>query len=164
MARARAVSPLTSSAGRLFDAVAAILGVRDETRYEGQAAIELEQQADPAEHGAYRVDISAGRTIAVRTSELVRAVTNDLRAGVPIATIAARFHNGMASTIAAVCTTLRSRTGITTVALSGGVFQNLLLLERTVDLLDACGFRVLTHVRVPCNDGGISFGQAVVAA
>jgi hydrogenase maturation protein HypF len=164
MTRTRAVSPLTSSAGRLFDAVAAILGVRDETRYEGQAAIELEQRADPTERRAYRAGIDDGDPITVRTSELVRAATDDLLAGVAPETIAARFHNGVASAIAVVCTALRARTGITTVALSGGVFQNLLLLERTMDLLDACRFRVLTHVRVPCNDGGISFGQAVVAA
>ena len=78
--------------------------------------------------------------------------------------ISARFHNGVAALIEAGCLLLRERHGLATVALSGGVFQNLLLLDRTVVALEAGGFRVLTHSRVPCNDGGISFGQAVVAA
>jgi hydrogenase maturation protein HypF len=78
--------------------------------------------------------------------------------------IAARFHNGLARVVAEVCTALRDRTGFATVALSGGVFQNALLLERVSGGLEQRGFRVLTHARVPCNDGGISFGQALVAA
>jgi hydrogenase maturation protein HypF len=78
--------------------------------------------------------------------------------------IAARFHNGLAGLIAACCELLRERTGLTTAALSGGVFQNLLLLETVTGLLEARGFAVLTHSRVPCNDGGVSLGQAVVAA
>jgi hydrogenase maturation protein HypF len=155
-------SPVTSSAGRLFDAVAAILGVRDTINYEGQAAVELEQLADPGEKGAYRAEIAGEGLIA--GADLVRAAVEDLAGGTDRSVVAARFHNGVASLITDCCLRLRERHGLSTVALSGGVFQNLLLLHAAVGQLEACGFRVLTHSRVPCNDGGISLGQAVVAA
>jgi hydrogenase maturation protein HypF len=197
MARRRVNAPLTSSAGRLFDAVAALLGVRDEITYEGQAAIELEQLADPAETLAYRASVDAtdgtvtegagsepadsgvaGIEAAVADwagiavcgpfrasgADLIAAVAADLAAGVPRERVAARFHNGVAALVVDGCELLRERHGLATVALSGGVFQNLLLLGRTVSGLEARGFTVLTHSRVPCNDGGISLGQAVVAA
>ena len=179
LARRRVNTPLTSSAGRLFDAVAAILGVRDEITYEGQAAIELEQLADPAETGAYHASIEAASGAATAMgppgieptepfrasgADLVAAAVEDLRAGVPREIIAARFHNALSGLIADGCVLLRERHGLSTVALSGGVFQNLLLLQRASARLEAQGFTVLTHSRVPCNDGGISLGQAVVAA
>jgi hydrogenase maturation protein HypF len=169
MARRRLNAPLTSSAGRLFDAVAAILGVRDEITYEGQAAIELEQLADPGEARTYRAGIEtapieAGEPFLVRGADLVAAAVDDLTLGVPAELIAARFHNGVAALIADGCVLLREQHAVNTVALSGGVFQNLLLLGRTVTRLESAGFRVLLHYRVPCNDGGISLGQAVVAA
>ena len=157
-------SPLTSSAGRLFDAVAAILGVRDEIRYEGQAAIELEQLADPAVTDSYPCGVSDGAELRVLGRELVHAAVQDMRSAIPASVISARFHNAVADMIAATCRELRSRTGRDVVALSGGVFQNVLLLTRTVALLEAAGFRVLTHSRIPPNDAGISLGQAVVAA
>ncbi|WP_235022605.1 carbamoyltransferase HypF [Amycolatopsis alkalitolerans] len=156
-------APPTSSAGRLFDAAAAILGTRDVITYEGQAAIELEQLADPAEHGTYPATI-VGTPLTIAGTDLVLSIVDDLRAGVPVPVIAGRFHNGVAAAIARACAVLRERTGVATVALSGGVFQNLLLLERAVAKLERAGFRVLTHSRVPANDGGISLGQAVVAA
>jgi hydrogenase maturation protein HypF len=191
MARKGVNAPLTSSAGRLFDAVAALLGVRDAINYEGQAAIELEQLADPAERGGYHAAIDAenpgryagpertaapaaeaaagpapeaGRPFHVRGADLVRAAAGDLAAGVPPAVIAARFHNGVAAVVAAACLRIRERHALTTVALSGGVFQNMLLLNQVVTRLESRGFTVLTHSRVPCNDGGISLGQAVIAA
>jgi hydrogenase maturation protein HypF len=164
VARAGVQSPPTSSAGRLFDAVAAILGVRDQVNYEGQAAIELEQLADPAEAGAYRAGIVAGPPLRVLGTDLVRSVVDDLRAGGEPSVIAARFHNGVAMAIVDAAVALRERTGLATVALSGGVFQNLLLLGRVVAWLEERGFRVLTHSRVPPNDAGISLGQAAVAA
>jgi hydrogenase maturation protein HypF len=196
IARRRVNAPLTSSAGRLFDAAAAILGVRDEISYEGQAAIELEQLADPAETGAYHAAITlpggttgTGSTRAAATdpaatdpaaadpvgepaggpfrasgADLIGAAVADLVAGVPREIISARFHNGLAALIQDGCVLLREQHGLDTVALSGGVFQNLLLLRQTVARLQACGFTVLTHSRIPCNDGGISLGQAVVAA
>ncbi len=167
-------APLTSSAGRLFDAIAALLGVRDAVNYEGQAAIELEQLADPHEHGSYPAKIashgparaSAGTgeaQLRVCGTDLIRAAAGELGAGVPPPVIAARFHNGVAGAIQAVCAQLRDQTGLAVVALSGGVFQNLLLTDRVVSGLEEAGFRVLRHSRVPCNDGGISLGQAVVA-
>jgi len=164
MARRGVNSPLTSSAGRLFDAAASILGVRDAINYEGQAAIELEQLADPEEAAAYPAGIEAGHPFRVRGGDLVQAVVDDLAAGTAARVIAARFHHGVAALIEAGCLLLRERTGLRTVALSGGVFQNTLLLVRTVSRLEARKFTVLVHSRVPCNDGGISLGQAVIAA
>ena len=157
-------SPLTSSAGRLFDAAAALLGVRDAINYEGQAAVELEQLADPAETGAYPAALKAGHPFQVRGIDLLHGIIDDLTAQVPARVIAARFHHGVAALIEAGCLAMRDRYGLGTVALSGGVFQNLLLLHATVGRLEAAGFRVLVHSRVPCNDGGISLGQAMVAA
>jgi hydrogenase maturation protein HypF len=156
-------APLTSSAGRLFDAVAALIGVRDVISYEGQAAIELEQLADPAELAGYPARIDEGDQLRVIGADLIRAVVDDIRGGTGPAIVAARFHNGVAGAIVRTCSVLRARTGHGVVALSGGVFQNLLLLDRTVSQLQAGGFRVLVHSRVPPNDGGISLGQVAVA-
>ncbi|MEV0705064.1 carbamoyltransferase HypF [Saccharopolyspora sp. NPDC050389] len=156
-------APPTSSAGRLFDAVAAILGVRDAINYEGQAAVELEQLADTADAGHYPVSISGGPVLRVRGADLVRSVVADLRAGIPAPVIAARFHNGLSAAVVEVCDRLRERTGLRVVALSGGVFQNALLLLRVTTMLGRRGFRTLLHSQVPANDGGISLGQAAVA-
>ncbi|MFI0349435.1 carbamoyltransferase HypF [Actinomadura sp. 9N407] len=161
MAAAGLNSPPTSSAGRVFDAVAALLGLRDTIEYEGQAAIELEQCADPSVRDAYPAHFDRGR---ISASDLVRAAAADLRAGTAVETIAARFHNGMASLIVDTCVRLRDDTGLTVVALSGGVFQNALLVARTVPALERHGFHVLTHRHVPPNDGGISLGQVAIAA
>jgi hydrogenase maturation protein HypF len=159
-------APATSSAGRLFDAAAALIGVRDTINYEGQAAIELEQLADAAEVGGYLAGIEpADRDVLlVRGADLIRAVANDLLAGTEPPVIAARFHNGVAGAITQTCRLLRERSGLGTVALSGGVFQNLLLTGRVFALLEGAGFTVLVHGQVPCNDGGISLGQVAVAA
>ena len=162
LARSGVSSPLTSSAGRLFDAVAAVLGVRDVVNYEGQAAIELEQRADPTERGAYPVGLETGGGLRLVGADLVRAAVADQQAGVALPVIAARFHNGLAGAVVEACRVLRRERGHDTVALSGGVFQNLLLLERVVAGLEEDGFRVLLHSRVPPNDGGISLGQAAV--
>lgn len=148
-------SPLTSSAGRLFDAAAALLGVRDTVTYEGQAAIELEQLADPAERSAYRARVGD----QIHGEDLIAALLDD---HAPRPVRAARFHNGVADAVVRACDRFRDRS--TTVALSGGVFQNVLLLDRTVEALETAGFAVLTHRRVPANDGGISFGQVAVAS
>jgi hydrogenase maturation protein HypF len=158
-------APATSSAGRLFDAVAALLGVRDTITYEGQAAIELERLADPAERGGYPAAVTRdGGLLVVAGSDLITAALADLAAGADPAVISARFHNGVSDLIVRCCRRLRDDTGLTTVALSGGVFQNLLLVRRTLDRLSQAGFRVLTHVGVPANDGGLSLGQVAVAA
>jgi hydrogenase maturation protein HypF len=163
MARKQVNSPLTSSAGRLFDAVAALLGVRDTISYEGQAAIELEQLAAPGEAGWYRAGLEQHEVFCLRGSDLVRAAAEQTAAGVRREVVAARFHNGVAAAIEAGCKLTRERTGLGTVALSGGVFQNWQLSHGTVRRLQTAGFRVLTHARVPCNDGGISLGQAAIA-
>jgi hydrogenase maturation protein HypF len=164
VARAGLNSPPTSSAGRLFDAAAAIVGVRDAINYEGQAAVELEQLADPRARGGYRAGLAGGEPFRVAGVDLVRAVAEDVRAGVDPAVVAGRFHRGVAGAVVAGCRAARDATGLATVALSGGVFQNLLLLEAAVAGLEAARFRVLVHHRVPPNDGGISLGQAAVAA
>jgi hydrogenase maturation protein HypF len=156
-------APVTSSAGRLFDAVAALVGIRDAINYEGQAAVELEQLADPGETGAYRAGVAAREPFCIDGADLVRAATEELRGGTPAPVVAARFHNGVAALIEDGCVLLRERTGLGTVALSGGVFQNLILAHQVTARLEGRGFRVLVHSRVPCNDGGISLGQAMVA-
>ena len=164
VARAGVNSPLTSSAGRLFDAVAAILGIRDTINYEGQAAVELEQRADPAERGGYPVGIADGEPFRVRGADLVRAAVDELRAGVAVPIIAARFHHGLAGAVVDGCERIRRATGVGIVALSGGVFQNALLSQDCLDRLTAQGFRVLRHCQVPPNDAGISLGQVTIAA
>ena len=164
VAEANVNSPPTSSAGRLFDAVAALVGVRDAVRYEGQAAIELEQVADPVERGGYRAVLTDTEPFAIAGSDLIRSVVDDLCAGTPVPVIAARFHGAVVTAVVDACARVRDATGLTMVALSGGVFQNVLLVERTVAALEGAGFHVLTHVRVPPNDGGICLGQTAVAA
>jgi len=154
LARTGFASPVTTSVGRLFDAVAALCGVRDEVNYEGQAAIELEAACDPVEEGAYPL----GPDLDPR--ELVGAVVADLERGVGVGVVAARFHNAVAAATAEACT----RAGEGTVVLAGGVFANRRLLERTRALLESRGLRVLVPERLPPGDGGISYGQAAVAA
>jgi hydrogenase maturation protein HypF len=162
-------SPLTSSAGRLFDAVAALLGIRGVVNYEGQAAIEMEtlaaQAPDAPAYPLPELD-PAGPVLpaALDPAPLIRAVVNDTLAGVATAVIAARFHASMAALIAAVCGIIARQEGLSDVCLSGGVFQNMLLLEQTVDLLAGSGLIVHTHHQVPANDGGLALGQAVIAA
>ncbi len=160
LARSGVNSPLTSSAGRLFDAVAAILGIRDAVTYEGQAAIELEYAADPGDCGWYAVPVVQNPLLV---SSLVRDVADELLHGVPMPVVASRFHTSLAAMIAKVCSGLGAERGLKTVALSGGVFQNALLLTRCIDLLEADDFRVLTHSSVPTNDGGLSLGQAALS-
>ena len=164
MARTRLNSPETSSVGRLFDAVAAILGIRDTVNYEGQAAIELERQASPSERGAYPVKLERGPLLLAPGADIIRAVIDDLRAGRDVGTIAARFHNTIAQVVADVCEAIRDVRGLSLVALSGGVFQNELLLSRAVQELRRRGFEVLIHSRVPPNDGGLSLGQIAAAS
>ncbi len=153
--------PVTSSTGRLFDAVSALIGIRDTVNYEGQAAIELEQAVHRAETGSYPVAEQDG---VIAAGDLIRAVVVDVRAGVDPPVIAARFHNGLVDALAGVAQRCGAEAGIGTVALSGGVFQNVVLLTRLTERLQAAGLRVLTHSRVPPNDAGVSLGQVAVAA
>lgn len=147
-------APLSSGMGRLFDAVAAVLGVRETVTYEGQAAIELEQLAGEARARPYPWRFGAG-------AALVAAVHDDRAAGRPAAEVAAAFHETIALAAAEACAEAGDPR---TVVLSGGTFQNLRLLAATDRRLRELGFRVITHRQVPPNDGGISYGQAAVAA
>src|SRR5262249_25848579 len=151
-----------------FDAVAALLGVRDTVSYEGQAAVELEWLAWAApetEEEGYVCGLAAGAegALVVDTRPLVRAVVADLERGMDRRVIARRFHVGLADVIALVCDRLREETGLDVVALSGGVFMNVLLTGLATRRLTEAGFRVLRHERVPPNDGGLALGQAAVA-
>jgi len=146
-------APWTTSAGRLFDAVASIAGVADESRFEGQAAMLLERQIDEATDDAYPL-------IDGDWAPMIEAVRRDVVHGEDASRISARFHNALANWIVSVA----EQSGVPQVALSGGVFQNGYLVERTAALLEARGFQVYTHQRVPPNDGGIALGQAVIAA
>ena len=151
-------APLSSGMGRLFDAAAAVLGVRERVTYEGQAAIELEQLAGEEDAEAYPCGVEAG---VIAGSDLIAAVHDDLAAGRPRAQIAAAFHEGVAAAAAAAC---EAAAEPRLVALSGGTFQNVRLLRSVRRRLEALGFRVVSHARVPPNDGGISYGQAVIAS
>ncbi|TRO81295.1 carbamoyltransferase HypF [Trichloromonas acetexigens] len=156
-------APLTSSCGRLFDAVAALVGLRDKVSYEGQAALELEMAIEPDE-GEYPFDLEDGEGgLIFDPAPLVRALVGEILAGVAVGRVSARFHNSLALMMAAVARRLREATGLNRVVLSGGVFQNLYLVERGTRLLQAEGFEVFTHSLVPPNDGGLALGQAVVA-
>jgi hydrogenase maturation protein HypF len=158
-------APLTSSAGRLFDAVASLLGLRDRIAFEAQAAMELEALAERQADVVYSTALAEdGGVIVVRTPDVIRGVVDDLLGEVPAARIAARFHATLADVIARVCERIRERLRVSAVALSGGVFQNVWLLEAAVDSLAARGFEVYSHRHVPANDGGLALGQAAVAA
>jgi hydrogenase maturation protein HypF len=168
--RSRFNSPVTSSCGRLFDAVSSLCGVRSHARYEGQAALELEMAAAPGGDRKYPVSLTSddGR-IVIGHGQMIQAVVRDVLDGIQAGRvdtggISAGFHRWLAESLAAAARALRDEHGITTVALSGGCFQNLLLLETLDRLLQTEGFRVLVNRMVPANDGGISFGQAIVAA
>jgi len=152
----------TSSCGRLFDAVASIVGLRQETNYEGQAAIELEMAAAEGIEEYYSFDLADdGMEIDMRPT--IQGVVRDMGSGVEAAIIAAKFHNAMAAMIVAVCERVRAQEQLPRVCLSGGTFQNFTLLQRTADGLRQRGFEVFLHSHVPPNDGGLALGQAVVA-
>jgi hydrogenase maturation protein HypF len=154
-------APLTSSMGRLFDAVSSLANVRQEINYEAQAAIELEAMVDPDEEGVYPFAFADEN---INPVPVIREIVDDLRAGVSAPKIAARFHNGVAHMVDQVCRAIRDQSDVEEVALSGGVWQNMVLLSRTVRLLRQSDFKVYVHRQVPTNDGGLSLGQAVVAA
>jgi hydrogenase maturation protein HypF len=150
----------TSSMGRLFDAVSSLLGVRHQVTYEGQAAIELENLLDPGVNALYQVKISDG---IIHTLDLFPQIIADLHRGESIATISAKFHNSLAQVCLEVCSIIRTELDLSTVALSGGVWQNTTLLKKTMSKLESAGFEVLVHRRVPTNDGGIALGQLLIA-
>jgi hydrogenase maturation protein HypF len=155
-------APLTSSMGRLFDGVAALIGLRQTVNYEAQAAMLLEASVDPGENGRYPLDLDDERGV-IEWRGLVTAVVADVRAGIATGRIAARFHNSLAHLCLAVCQRLRQYHSLSQVALSGGVWQNVTLLEKTAELLTDHQFTLYLHHKVPANDGGLALGQAVVA-
>ncbi|MGE5620635.1 MAG: carbamoyltransferase HypF [Sphingomonadaceae bacterium] len=156
-------SPLTSSVGRLFDAVSSLIGLRQVVNYEGQAAIELEMAAREDVDGHYGWSLLEGMPLTIDAGPTIEQIVDDLRRGVATGVIAARFHNTVADLIAGTCDEIRKETGLDLVVLSGGVFQNLFLLERACRRLEARGFRALIHHQIPPNDGGIALGQAAIA-
>jgi hydrogenase maturation protein HypF len=164
MIERRLNSPLTSSCGRLFDAVAALLGVRGRVSYEGQAAIELEALAERwGEAEPYPFALEEADCLEVDFRPLFQSAVRDLAAGRPAAELARRFHATVAAAVGEACARLREETGLERVALSGGVFQNRLLTEDVLRLLSGRGFQVFTQRLVPPNDGGLALGQAAVA-
>ncbi|MCE1254027.1 MAG: carbamoyltransferase HypF, partial [Anaerolineae bacterium] len=154
-------SPLTSSMGRLFDAVSSLLGIRQVVTYEGQAAVEMEALIDPQELNYYEMNISADE---IDTQPLFQQIISDQARGLSKAILSARFHNSIIHLSRQICCKIRQDYSINTVVLSGGVFQNNYLLSGTINTLASNGFNVLYHHHVPTNDGGISLGQAVIAA
>jgi hydrogenase maturation protein HypF len=150
-------SPVTTSAGRLFDGIAALIGLHQRVSFEGQAAMALEFAADPTVYKAYPMPLADA---LLDWQPLVEAALEDLRRGVSPGVIAARFHNALVEALLAVATMV----GEKRVALTGGCFQNRLLTERAAQRLSRAGFDVLLHRQVPPNDGGISLGQVAVAA
>ena len=158
-------SPLTSSCGRLFDAVGALVGLRQKVSYEGQAALELEMAiSDETEEGSYPFSLVDEEGMLIfEPSTLIRAIVEEVQNREDAGRISARFHNTLALMVLEACRRIRERTGLAVAALSGGVFQNLYLTEKMLAVLEEGGFRVLTHSVVPPNDGGLALGQAVIA-
>jgi hydrogenase maturation protein HypF len=165
MLQKRLNSPLTSSCGRLFDAVAALIGLRSRVSYEGQAAIELEALAEKGEaKGVYPFLVHGREGVQVIDFRpMIRALVADTSAGNDRADMARKFHATVAAAVMDVCTTIRSETGVGRVVLSGGVFQNRLLSEGVFDLLAGGGFSVYVQRLAPPNDGGLALGQAIIA-
>jgi hydrogenase maturation protein HypF len=157
-------TPMTSSMGRLFDAVSSLLSVRDEVHYEGQAAIELEMIAGHEVKEEYPYAIHKDdAAMVIDPAETIRGIVHDLVEKTPPSTISGRFHRTMACLIVEICETIRSKEKLNRVVLSGGVFQNFFLLSLVTEGLRSSGFDVYTHHLVPANDGGLSLGQAVIA-
>jgi hydrogenase maturation protein HypF len=153
----------TSSCGRLFDAVASLIDLRQEVNFEGQAAIELEMIAQADLEQRYPFLVSDGEPAQVDMRPMIENIVQDLARSKPPSYIAACFHNTVAAAIVEVCRSIRERDQLKRVCLSGGTFQNMYLLRRAVEGLQRDGFEVYLHSLVPPNDGGISLGQAVIA-
>jgi hydrogenase maturation protein HypF len=159
-------SPLTSSCGRLFDAVSALAGIRRRVNYEAQAAIELEAAiAGDGKGTGYPFELRPdGSGWVIDTRPLFVALVNDLKSGVPAGILSRRFHEGFVDALASLAGLIHAKTGANNICLSGGSFQNVFLLENLKRKLEADGLNVFTHSEVPCGDGGLSLGQALVAA
>ncbi len=160
----RVNTPLTSSAGRLFDAVSSMTGLCDRITFEGEAAIALEAVCDETVFDHYPVNITGRSPLIIDFSRTINAIVKDIQEGLPRQIIAARFHNTVSEAAGRVVENISERSGLRKAALSGGVFQNRFLLQRTSMDLREKGIEVLIHERVPANDGGLSLGQAAIAA
>jgi hydrogenase maturation protein HypF len=156
-------SPETSSLGRLFDAVAAIAGIRDRVAYEGQAAMELEMAAGEPGEEIYEYDLISENVLKIEPQPIIEGIVKDIQKGVAVSRISAKFHATLIRMFSQLCERLKTETRIERVALSGGVFQNSILLTGLKKSLEEQGMVVLTHEKVPTNDGGIALGQAVIA-
>lgn len=157
-------SPLTSSLGRFFDGIAAIIGIRNTVFFEGQAAMELEMLADEKAKGIYNFEWTSGEIHRIFLQPIISGVVNDMEMGVSPSTISGKFHNTIIALFSELCEVIRKENGLNRVALSGGVFQNSIILSGLIKGLKQRGFQVITHSLVPTNDGGISLGQAMIAA
>ena len=155
--------PLASSAGRLFDAVSALTGIQQTSAYEGQAAIRLEAVSLPTDR-VYPYGIDATDLLVIDPRPMIREIVDDLLRGVSVGEIAGAFHNTFVAMLAEVARRVADETGIARVALSGGTFQNEWVLTRLSRQLIEIGLEPITHQSIPCNDGGLSLGQAVIAA
>jgi hydrogenase maturation protein HypF len=156
--------PQTSSLGRLFDAVAAIAGIRERVNFEGQAAMELEMLADGHSESIYDIQWTSQAPIKILPQTIIRGVVQDIQNGMSPADISIRFHRTLIVLFGEICATIRRDYDLNRVVLSGGCFQNSLLLKGLIGQLEAQHFEVFAHRQVPANDGGIALGQAIVAA
>jgi len=166
MVEKRVNTPATSSMGRLFDAVAALIGIRDNAAYEGEAAIELEAAADLSAKGSYEFGTSRDResgALVLEYQPVLLGVLEDLEAGIHESTISMRFHRAVVRAIVDSCAAVAEQAETRNVALAGGVFLNRLVFGGAVSELAGAGYSPLTHSKLPVNDGAVSFGQAVVA-
>jgi hydrogenase maturation protein HypF len=158
-------SPLTSSCGRLFDAVAALIGLRSRVTFEGQAAMELEACCEKSlDTNAYLFSLKRAECFEIGTTTLFQQIIDDLKQGVSRSTISRRFHNGLVSVVADVVSEISTITGIRQICLSGGCFINRYLLVCLTERLEAAGLQVFMQSDVPAGDGGLSLGQAIIAA
>ena len=157
-------SPQTSSLGRLFDGVAAIAGIRRQVNFEGQAAMELEMLAAGEGRSTYDYQWSSEDPVNIYPAPIIRGVVKDVQDGLPVAAISAKFHRTLIVLFAEICASVRRNTELNRVVLSGGCFQNALLLTGMIRELELRNFEVFSHRQVPCNDGGIALGQALIAA
>lgn len=164
MIKGRINSPLTSSCGRLFDAVSSILGIRDFIAFEGEAAITMEMKASHNAEGSYGFEIKGFKPCIIDVRPMIEGLIGDIKNGTDLPVMAGKFHNTIVKIILELSRIARKETSLKKVVLSGGCFQNSLLLRKAVSRLKAGGFDVFTHRVVPTNDGGVSLGQALIAS
>ena len=157
-------SPSTSSLGRFFDGIAAIIGIRNHVVFEGQAAMELEMLAEKNTNKTYDFEWISGDMHRILLQPIVRGVVDDMSKGVHPSDISSKFHATIIKMFSELCDIVRKESGLNRIALSGGVFQNSIILTGLMEKLEEKGFQVFTHTQVPANDGGISLGQAIIAA